>query len=291
LTAQFINIDSTGNYTVLPFHSDTVQQAVFSFEHTLNDSLSDTTHLAASVFQHPTAGRFLQQVGTPIDIVANKSGYSGWLTLGLLLLAFVLALIWYFFPERMLRLLSREGSKHKAKYDDNQFAKPGFVLYSLLGITFVFTTTLFVYLVVGNYFPFLVADYSFEQLIFLISALMLFYYLLRFIVIRSIGFLFNMQDLAARQVKASFRADLIQSFLLVPILLVLLNIALPVFYYMGLMLLLLIVVYKWAISLYIGLKSSKISLYHNILYLCALEIVPVIALLKLLENYGLVIYN
>ncbi len=291
MTATFINIDSAGNQPVFPFHPDTFKHAVFSFEQTITTLVTDSAHRANTVFQHQVDGRFLQQVNSFFEVIPKHHDYSGWLTVGLLLLAFVLTLIWYFFPERMLRLLSREGSKHKAKYDDNQFAKPGFVLYSLLGVAFIFTTSLFIYLLACNYFPLLFTDYSFEQLITLIPVIMVFYYLLRFLVIRMTGFLFNMQDLAARQVKASFRADLIQSFLLIPLLLVLLNIPSPFFYYAGLILLLIMVVYKWGILLYIGVKLSKISLYHNILYLCALEIIPVIILLKLLENYGLVIYN
>ncbi|RLD88053.1 MAG: hypothetical protein DRJ09_09145 [Bacteroidetes bacterium] len=291
MATQFLNIDSIGNHIVLPLHSDTVQQAVLLLEQPLKDTSADTVHTAVALLQHPITGRFLQQVNTPIDIILKNSDFSGWLTVGVLLLTFILSLIWYFFPERVLRLLSREGSKHKTKYSDNQFAKPGFVLYTLLGTTFIATTSLVVFLLAENFFSNLISDYSPGQFILIISTLIALYYLLRFMVIYAIGFLFDRQGLAAKQVKVSFRADIIQSFLLMPLLLILLNNPSPLFYYSGLVLLLLIVVYKWGISLYIGLKSSKISLYHNILYLCALEIVPVIVLLKLLESYGLVMYN
>jgi len=291
LAVQLLNIDSIGNHIVLPLHSDTVQQTVFALWQPLKESSLDTAQAVTAVFQHPTTGRFLQQANIPINIIVKNTDYSGWLSVVLLLLTFTLALIWYFFPERVLRLLSREGSKHKTKYEDNQFAKPGLILYFLLGTAFILTTSLLVYLLAGNYLPAFVSECSFEQFTLFVLGLIVLYYLLRFIVIFTVGYIFNMQDLAARQVKASFRADIIQSFLLIPILLVLLNIPSPLFYYLGLLLLLFTVVYKWGISLFLGVKSSKISLYHNILYLCALEIVPVIVLLKLLESYGLFIYN
>ena len=291
MTAPFINIDSIGNYVVLPLYSDTVRQAVMPGLFPLKDTATDSVLTVSSMLQHPVAGRFLQQDITPIDIFVKNSDFSGWLTVGLLLITFMLSLVWYFFPERVLRLLSREGSKHKAKYADNQFAKPGFVLYMLLGTTFIATTSLALYLLAKNFLSRQLSGYTFDQVIIIITTLVMLYYAFRFVVIYAVGFLFNRQDLAANQVKASFRADIIQSFLLIPWLLILLNNPSSFFYYSALVLLLLTVVYKWGISLYIGLKSSKISLYHNILYLCALEIVPVIALLKLLESYGLVIYN
>jgi len=71
-------------------------------------------------------------------------------------------------------------------------------------------------------------------------------------------------------------------------LIIILNYSTPYIYYSGIVLLAYVVVFKWGVTIAIGLKSSKISLYHNILYLCALEITPVIILVKLLESYGLV---
>ncbi len=291
MAIPLINIDSIGNYVVLPHYSDTVQQGVLPGGFPRSNSVADSSNAVSSLLHHPVTGRFLQQGSAPMDILEKNSDFSGWLTVGILLIVFMLSLVWYFFPERVLRLLSREGSKHKAKYADNQFAKPGFVLYTLLGVTFIATTSLVLYLLAKNFLPQELSGYTFEQVILIITTLVVLYYALRFIVIYAIGFLFNRQELATKQVKASFRADIIQSFLIIPWLLILLNNPSSFFYYTALALLLLTVVYKWGISLYIGLKLSKISLYHNILYLCALEIVPVIALLKLLESYGLVIVN
>ncbi len=272
----------------MPTGSDTVAQSVFISGQTRVDTSIETVKAAVSILQQPAEGYFLQQGSIPIDIVNKTGNLSGWLTIGILLLTFALALVWYFFPERILRLLSREGSKHKTKYEDNQFAKPGIVLYFLLGITFIASTSLFIYLLVEWFFSDVVSGYTFEQVIIAIPVLILLYFLLRFLIIFSTGFLFSTQDLAAKQLRAAFRADLIQSFFLLPLLLVMLNIPFPVFYFAGIALLLIIIIYKWSVTLYFGAKSLKISLYHNILYLCALEIVPVIILLKLLENYGLV---
>ncbi len=288
MTTPLLNIDSISNYVVLPTGSDTVVQSVFLSGQTRIDTSIDTVKAVASICQQPASGHFLQQGSIPIDIVNRVDNLSGWLTIGVLLLTFVLTLVWYFFPERVLRLLSREGSKHKTKYEDNQFAKPGIILYFLLGITFIVSTSLFIYLLAERFFSDVVSGYTFEQIIVAIPVLILLYFLLRFLIIFSTGLLFNTQDLAAKQVRAAFRADLIQSFFLLPLLFVLLNIPFTVFYFAGIVLLMIIIVYKWGLTLYIGAKSLKISLYHNILYLCALEIVPVIILLKLMENYGLV---
>ena len=291
MATQLKNIDSTGKAMAPPQGQNSIGQPAFFFGQPVSKSVVDTTNNVAKVYNQPATKQFLQQTTIPVNITNRNNNYSGWLTSGLLLLTFVLTLIWYFFPERILRLLAREGSKHKAKYDDNQFARPGFILYVILGFTFIFTTSLFIYLATLKYFPSIISEYSFEQLTLFIPVLLIFYYLLRYIVMYTTGFLFNTQQQAAKQINAAFRVNLIQSLLLLPMLLVLLNFQVTVFYYLGFVILLTAMVYKWGFLLFIGVKKSKISLYHNILYLCALEIVPVIILLKLLENYGLVLYN
>jgi hypothetical protein len=145
-----------------------------------------------------------------------------------------------------------------------------------------------VFLLLKNRFPELIADYSISFLLITIPAAIALYFLIRFLFIYLSGFLFRTADLASKQMRENFRIDLIQSFLLIPILIVVANTSFTYILYAGMFLIAAVVAYKWMLTIIIGLKSSKISLYHNILYLCALEIIPVIVLLKLIENYRIV---
>lgn len=268
--------------------SDSISQGVFAFDRTGFGWHNDTTSSALSIVDKPATGHFLQQSEVTFNIVNHFKDYSGWITLYILGLSFILALIWYFFPERVLRILSREGSKHKLKYTDNQFAKPGIFLYALYFITFISTMGIFFYQLLKLFSPELFINYPFQKIVFGILIIIILYYFLRALIIFLLSSVFQTRDLMLLQMNANFRIDLIQSLLLLPILILMLNFSIVYIYYIGIVLLAYVVVFKWGVTIVIGLKSSKISLYHNILYLCALEIVPVITLVKLLENYGLV---
>ena len=282
------NIDSISTFQVPFLNPDTTKQVYFSFEQVTETIQSDTASVVLSVMDKPATGHFLQQKEVFFNFITRPQDFSDWITVFFLGLLLLLTLIWYFFPERVFRLLSREGSKHKLKYSDNQFAKPGVFLYSLYLLTFISTISAFVFLLINNWFPKLITSYSISFLMLGIPVVIAIYYLLRFFLIYFFGFLFQTTDLASKQIRENFRIDLIQSFLLIPILIVISNTSYTYILYAGLFLIAMVVGYKWMLTIIIGLKSSKISLYHNILYLCALEITPVIVLLKLFENYRIV---
>ena len=270
--------------------ADAAGQNHFIFGKVIDALSHDSLSVASSIVDKPASGHFLQQKELMINIITRHQNYTDWITVffwGILLLV---TLIWYFFPERVLRILSREGSRHKLKYSDNQFAKPGMLLYTLYILTFISTISAFTLIIITRWFPDLLEKYSFDKLVWAIPALIGLYYLLRFLIIYITGVIFQTQDIASKQIRDNFRTDLIQSFLLIPVLIIFLSTSFNYIIYLGIFILILITAYKWALSLIIGLKTSKISLYHNILYLCALEIIPVIVLFKLIENYRIVFY-
>lgn len=285
------NINSMQQLMFQKSVADSIREGIFTFGKTGFGLHNDTLSSALSIVDKPAIGHFLQQSEVTFNIVNHFKDYSEWITLYILGLSFIHALIWYFFPERVLRILSREGSKHKLKYTDNQFAKPGIFLYTLNLVTFISTIVIYLYLLLKVFYPELFIQYSFQKIVFGLLILITLYFLIRSLIIFLFSLLFQTQDLLVRQMNSNFRIDLIQSFLLLPILIIMLNYSNLYIYYSGLLLLTFVVVFKWVYTIVIGFKSSKISVYHNILYLCALEITPVIVVINLLENYGLVFCN
>ena len=285
------NIDSISTFQVPFFNPDTIQQAVFSFDKVAGDIQSDTSLAVLSIIEQPASGHFLQQNEVLLNIITRPQNFFNFITVFFIGLLLILALIWYFFPERLLRLLSREGSRHKLKYSDNQFAKPGVFLYSLLLLTFISTSSAFVFAYVKSCFPQKFAAYPINEMLIGIPITIATYFMIRFLIINLTGFLFRTRELASKQIKSNFRIDLVQSFILIPLLIILLNTSYYLLWYVGLFLIASVIIYKWGVTIIIGLKSSKISLYHNILYLCALEIIPVIILMKLIANYQILFSN
>jgi len=291
LVLSIQNIDSISTFQVPFFNPDTIQQAVFSFDKVAGDIQSDTSLAVLSIIEQPASGHFLQQNEVLLNIITRPQNFFNFITVFFIGLLLILALIWYFFPERLLRLLSREGSRHKLKYSDNQFAKPGVFLYSLLLLTFISTSSAFVFAYVKSCFPQKFAAYPINEMLIGIPITIATYFMIRFLIINLTGFLFRTRELASKQIKSNFRIDLVQSFILIPLLIILLNTSYYLLWYVGLFLIASVIIYKWGVTIIIGLKSSKISLYHNILYLCALEIIPVIILMKLIANYQILFSN
>ncbi len=285
MTLQALNIDTLVSFNTSFNFRDVMNQNFIAgnIQDTLN---SDTATAALSVTDIPAHQHFLQQKELIVNIVTRHQNYTDWISVyfwGILLLV---TLIWYFFPERVLRILSREGSRHKLKYSDNQFAKPGLMLYALYILTFISSISVFILLIFTAWFPNIIDKLSFNKLLWGIPLLIGLYFLLRMVVIYLTGFIFKTSDIASKQIRENFRANMIQSFLLIPVLIILLSTSYNYIIYAGILIMALVITYKWALLLIIGLKSSKISLYHNILYLCALEIIPVIVIIKLLEFTG-----
>lgn len=255
----------------------------------VHDSLvHDTVVTAVPVTRQPAISHFLQSEAVLFKIIERPTDYSDQITVFIITLTLMLTLIWYFFPERVYRLLSKEGSKHKAKYSDNQFAKPGILLYTLYVLTIVSTISFFIYFIITNLFPDYLPHRTFYETIASISVVVFLYFTLRVIIIYGAGVLFNTLEPASQQARTNFRIDLIISFMLIPVILLASSISYSSISYAGVILMAGAILLKWVLSIKTGLKSSKISLYHNILYLCALEIVPVIVLIKLIENYRII---
>jgi len=113
------NIDSMQQQMFQKSAADSIGERIFTFGKTGVGLPNDTLTSALSIVDKPASGHFLQQSEVAFNIVNHFKDYSGWVTLYILGLSFILALIWYFFPERVLRILSKEGSKHRLKYTDN----------------------------------------------------------------------------------------------------------------------------------------------------------------------------
>lgn len=282
------NIPYAGNQVLHDSGLAVAEHGSFLFGNHAGSMLVDSAEVVIPVTNRQAVGHFLQTKSVLFHIIDHQAGYSYQITIFLLGLTLMLALIWFFFPERVYRLLSKEGSKHKAKYSNNQFAKPGILLYSLYIMTIVSVIGLFIYFAITVFMPEKLAGIAFYHVVLLLFVSVFLYFTFRFVIISFAGFLFNMDEQVARQMRAGFRIDLIISFLMIPVLIIAYNTPFTEVLYAGVMLMVVMMALKWIQTLLIGLKSAKISLYHNILYLCALEIIPVIILIKLIENYRIV---
>ncbi len=108
--------------------------------------------------------------------------------------------------------------------------------------------------------------------------------LLKWLVMHFVGVVFKNEEAASLYILNSLIYNVITSILLIPLTFILfyINFELRVYFlYIGLIMLLIINTLRYFRYVIIGLTYSKFSFFYLILYLCTLEILPVLLVLKM----------
>jgi hypothetical protein len=273
--------------------SDSIQKGVFHQNPFV--SKNDLLFPDGSVFQGMAnngpavddyAGHFLQTHSVNIEPVLRNTGYTEWMVLFFFGVLFVLVTIWYFFPERLLKLIYNENSKIVRKLGSSQFSSPGILIYLLVTIIFISSTSATIYFTLKYFFgEELFHGASVPQILTFLGGVVLIYYLTRGLIIFLTGFIFNTVEISKKVMRSFLRADVVQGLLLIPVLFFIYFSSIGISIYIAIGLIALVTLYKWSRIFFIGMSSSNVSVFHNILYLCTLEIIPVYVLMKALSFY------
>ena len=108
--------------------------------------------------------------------------------------------------------------------------------------------------------------------------------LYRYVFIAFSGFVFNTYDIAVQQNRFYNSIDKALGLLFLPILLLALYAESNLFFYLAFVIVAGLILMRWIFTFSIGIRITNFSWFHFILYLCALEIVPLMLLLKVLQN-------
>lgn len=117
--------------------------------------------------------------------------------------------------------------------------------------------------------------------VFLISALAtLGYYIFNKISILVVGFLFGVSKQAMWYVKTGSGLVFTLGIVLLPLLILYFFTALNILLYLSVGAVFMFVLFKWVLLLRNSYSINHFTIFHNILYLCALEIIPIMLLIK-----------
>ncbi len=240
---------------------------------------------SVQMLNHAT-GHFFQKEPVTVTPEYIHSNYTEWLVLYFFSILFLLVIVWYFFPERMFKILYNEDSKKVKRISNSQFTNPGFYLYSLVFITFISSTTVVVYFILKHFLgdKFL-PQYDTPQALGILTVGIFAYYTVRFLIILFVGIIFNSLRESKKLLEAFLKVDMMQGIFLIPIIFFIYFSSETISIYTAIVVLLLFIAYKWYKIFFMGLSSSNVSVFHNILYLCSLEIIPVFTLMKLMDFY------
>ena len=151
----------------------------------------------------------------------------------------------------------------------------------LLFMVFSFTSSLLIYFAAMGYqnIPGLTNEGAY--LFLKITAAFTLLYLFRIFMNAIIGYVFKNNELSYYYVINIFVIDLFLGIILLPLLILLVYLKLPFLLYMGFFIYAAIFLYRLLRGIIIGSSGTKFSKVYLILYLCTLEILPLIVLVKL----------
>jgi hypothetical protein len=107
----------------------------------------------------------------------------------------------------------------------------------------------------------------------------------KFILILSAGFIFRNPDTAREYIKNIIIFNLIGGIVLLPLMLLIQYGSREIFIFFAYGIIALLLIIRFIRGFIIGLSDQKFSLYHLFLYLCTLEILPVLILAKFVDKY------
>lgn len=207
---------------------------------------------------------------------------NSWITITLLSLFILITLIKSIFYKRFILLINVFLSSRVF----NLFARESNFFKESIAIiifpAFIVSSSLFLYQFISHSEIITIKNLNDVSLFATIIILLSSFYLSKALIRLTLGALFKTQTETYEHHLNIFIFDFISSFIIIPITIVLTYNPIPIFYYIGAGVFIAIFVYKLIRLLNIGINKAKFSGYYLFLYLCGVEILPVLVVGKLL---------
>ncbi len=221
------------------------------------------------------------------ELLVYNSNYDIITYIVIALVGFI-SIIWYVLPDRFVTIFSLKSISRIQRDGDSASKKPGLFITSFFWLNFILTLSIFLFLVLHEFFAINISSVSDFIVVRNILIVIMGLFLYRFILGYSTAFIFQTQILMKQQVVIDRNIQLSTGVLLLPIILLILYSSNDLLIYFVIATIVILQIYRLGQIVIIGKSSTVFSALHIILYLCALEIVPVLVLLRLINNYSVV---
>jgi len=189
------------------------------------------------------------------------------------------AFIKYYYSNDLRTLISLLG-KSSERQDTDSGGKVSFIVTLFLFANF-FTSFGLLVVAVNQKFHFFQVLQTQDFGVFLVAALAtLGYYLFNEVNILVVGFLFGVTKQAVWYAKTGSGLVFTLGIVLLPLLLFYFFTAWNILLYLSVGVAIIFMLFKWALLLRNSYSVNHFTVFHNILYLCALEIIPIMLLIK-----------
>lgn len=260
-------------------------QVIFQ-QDTLSTSVNDTLLLQDSVavtapVQKKTFFTTESLKGSYFNPIEKPKTSNDWIAVHLIILFILLAWVRYFYRKRLSQVFSSAIANHyyyQLTREGNLFRErisiPLFIIYLV-------SLSLFIYLLIDYFVPPSFTDLQGIKLFSAIILIVLVVWILKNGIINLTGIIFKDYNSSGDILLTNFVFNLVLGLILLPVVII------GVYYnsenilYAGLIIWLLLTLYRIGRELFSAISLSNYSLYYRILYLCTLEILPLLVITKL----------
>ncbi|PID93054.1 MAG: hypothetical protein CSA95_08900 [Bacteroidetes bacterium] len=231
----------------------------------------------------PIAGDLIAGNGADYPrIMFMRSHPHEWTFIILLFLLIGIAISLYHFHRRFYQFIQAFFKYHTL----NQLRREGNFMMERLGVTlytiFLVGISIFTYQAI-TYFKVFSLPPGHGSVVFLkILVGFLLFFFLKSAIYYLVGWVFNTQKSAYLLILDDYLIKSFNGLILLPILFISTYYPSPTLFYIGLTVLSIIFIYRILRASLINREDSQISLFYLFLYLCSLEVVPVVAIAKTL---------
>ena len=240
---------------------------------------------SASIGNQNLPINFLQSSQIDINPILHISTFnSDVITYLLLVLLGINIVIWYFLPDKFLSIFSLKPNSQLQRSVESSAKDLGALIVGVFWINFILSIGIFILFILESFFTNEISGLSqFEILsyIFLFIGGLLLY---RFIIMFGAATIFQTQKIMKQQVVLGRNIIFITGVFLVPVVLIILYTGSNIIIYTTIVIIILSQAYRLMLIVIIGKSNTIFSALHIILYLCTLEIVPVLVLARLIGN-------
>lgn len=214
----------------------------------------------------------------PLPLVSDQHEWQ-WITLGISLVFIAIVHVGSrsFFINLQKAFFSLPIFKQMIR-DDELF--PQGTQWPLFIVNVLVNATLFFNISERMASDFVSADIELSVRIFRLTGILIIYYISQFLLLQVVGIIFNTKKIISRHRSTINYYQFISSVLLIPVLIFYIYSSTLSLFYFSLIVWLSIYFIRLARGLVIVLDVHGYSRFQNILYICALEILPVIVLVK-----------
>ncbi len=219
--------------------------------------------------------------GDYFNPVPIRKTSNDWIAIHLIIIFALLAWVRFFYRKRLYQVFSSAVTNHsfyKMTREGNIFRErisiPLFIIYLV-------SVSLFAYLLIVNFIP---PSYTELQGIKLFSAIILIVLVVWIIkngIINLSGIIFKDYYSSTEMLLTNFVFNLVLGLVFLPVVIIVIYSQSEIVLYAGVVFWFVLTLYRIVRELFSGISSSNYSLFYRILYLCTLEILPLIVVIKL----------